>query len=54
MPDISIYKVNTNKMIRKNYSEKMCNKCNNEICKIYGGRCKKYSLKKFFKNFLHI
>ena len=53
MPNISMYKVNTQESINKNYSEKMCTNCTNEICKVYGGRCRKYNFKNFFKNFFH-
>lgn len=42
--------------IKKNYSNPMCQQCDNDICKVYGGRCEKYLRKqrcnkivKFFK-----
>ena len=28
--------------IKKYYSNPMCSQYNNDICKVYGGRCKKY------------
>ena len=28
---------------------KICTKCNNGICKAYGGTCKKYRIINFFK-----
>lgn len=32
-----------------NYCNKICIKCNNDICKVYGGTCKKFRIIKFFK-----
>lgn len=33
----------------KDYYNPLCIKCNNDICKVYGGRCKKYIIINFFK-----
>lgn len=31
-----------NENIKKYYSNTMCIQCNNDICKAYGGRCRRY------------
>lgn len=31
--------------IKKYYSNPMCSQCDNDICKVYGGRCKKFRRK---------
>lgn len=31
--------------IKKHYSNPMCSQCDNDICKVYGGRCRKYRRK---------
>ena len=45
-------------MIHKRYVEEvMCRNCDNDVCKVYGGTCKKYRKKMFFekvKKFLKI
>lgn len=33
----------------KNYFNSLCVKCNNDICKVYGGNCRKYRVINFFK-----
>ena len=35
-------------------SNLLCIKCNNDICKVYGGRCKKYNIIKYFKKYSNI
>lgn len=32
-----------------NYSNQPCVKCHNSICKVYGGRCRKYRITNFFR-----
>lgn len=32
-----------------NYSNQLCIKCDNDICKVYSGRCRKYKVVNFFK-----
>lgn len=32
-----------------NYFNKLCIKCDNDICKAYGGTCRKYRVINFFK-----
>lgn len=39
--------VNVNENIKKYYSNPMCLECEDDLCKIYGGRCKKYKRKQF-------
>ena len=36
-------------MNRTGYDNSLCVKCNNDVCKVYGGRCKKYRIIYFFK-----
>ena len=36
-------------MNRTGYNNSLCAKCNNSVCKVYGGRCKKYRILYFFK-----
>lgn len=36
------------------YSNPLCKKCHNNICKVYGGRCKKYKIINFFKRLKNI
>lgn len=31
------------------YFNSLCIKCNNDICKVYGGTCRKYRVINFFK-----
>lgn len=33
----------------KDYSNSLCIKCSNNICKTYGGRCRKYNIIKIFQ-----
>ena len=35
--------------MREGYSNSLCMKCDNDVCKVYGGRCKKYCIIKFFR-----
>ena len=35
--------------MREGYSNSLCMKCDNDACKVYGGRCKKYHLVNFFR-----
>lgn len=46
---MEIRKTDISENIKKNYNNKLCSNCNNEICKVYGGICNKYSLYSFFK-----
>lgn len=38
--------------IKKYYSDLMCIQCDNDVCKIYGGRCKKYRRKHRWDKFI--
>ena len=38
--------------IKKCYSNTICIQCDNDICKVYGGRCKKYLRKQRWDNFI--
>ena len=31
-------------MIKRYYSDGMCKDCQNNVCKVYGGRCRKYRI----------
>lgn len=31
-------------MIKRHYSDGMCKDCHNNVCKVYGGRCRKYRI----------
>lgn len=35
--------------MRAGYSDSLCVECDNDVCKVYGGRCGKYRLLKFFR-----
>lgn len=35
--------------MREGYSNSLCTKCDNDVCKVYGGRCKKYRIIKFLR-----
>ena len=36
-------------MNRTEYNNSLCAKCDNDVCKVYGGRCKKYCIVNFFR-----
>lgn len=38
--------------IEKYYSNPMCSQCDYFICKVYGGRCKKYQRKQRWDKFI--
>ena len=40
------------KNIKKYYSNPMCSQCDYDICKVYGGRCKKYRRKHRWDKFV--
>jgi hypothetical protein len=39
--------------MKSDYSNQLCIKCHNDICKVYGGRCKQYKFLKFFKKLIN-
>lgn len=41
-------------MIHENYLKGMCATCNNDICKVYGGICKRKERKNFFDKIKNI
>lgn len=40
--------------IKKYYSNHMCSQCSYNICKVYGGRCRKYKRKHMWYKFLNL
>lgn len=51
---MEIKKVSVKDCISKNYSESVCKNCNNNLCKVYGGRCNRYSFFKILKKIFRI
>ena len=35
-------------------SNPLCIKCNNDICKVYGGRCRKYNTIKYLEKYFNV
>lgn len=35
--------------MKDGYLNSVCIKCSNDICKVYGGRCRKYNVVSFFR-----
>lgn len=36
-------------MNKTGYNNSLCANCDNDVCKVYGGRCKKYRIINFFR-----
>ena len=44
--ELKVIKYNQSENIKKYYSDPPCSDCDNDICKVYGGRCNNYYKKK--------
>lgn len=40
--------------INKNYSNELCEKCANSVCKVYGGRCRRYLIREKIRTIFKI